>query len=127
MKVSKNIFFNGTNKNMSQGQNIQNLQNQINNVNLQMNMNNKINNSHTSFMNYTHNPNLIKNTQNYNFSNIPQNILSRNYSNQNSFSQIRTLNPLNQSSDAIKYQQLMNQRKNPRTAKTTTTSKSKNE
>ena len=94
-----------------QGQNIQNLQNQINNVNLQMNMNNKINNSHTSFMNYTYNPNLIKNTQNYNFNNIPQNILSRNYSNQNSFSQIRTLNPLNQSSDAIKYQQLMNQRK----------------
>ena len=101
-------------------QSYQNLQSQINNVNLQMNNNNinnmsKINNTHTTFMNYTHNPHLSKNNQNYNFNNIPQHALSRNYSNQNNFVDYRSINPimnpLAQSSDEIRYQQLMNQRR----------------
>ena len=88
----------------------QNLQNQINNVNLQFN-NNKINSTHTSFMNFTHNPNLVKNNQNYTFNNTPSNALSRNLSNQNTFTSFRAINPLIQSSDEIRYQQLMNQRR----------------
>ena len=89
----------------------QNLQNQINSVNLQMS-DSKINNSHTSFMNYTHNPHLIKNSQSYNFSTSSgNNTLTRNYSNQNSFLSYRTMNPLTQSNDEIRYQQLMNQKR----------------
>ena len=88
----------------------QNLQNQINSVNLQTN--NKINNSHTTFMNYTHNPHLVKNNQNYNFKNIPTNVLSRNYSNNNNnFPSFRAMNPINQSNDELRYQQLINQRR----------------
>ena len=101
--------FNNFNNPLAQSQN---LQNQINNVNLQMNNNNNgINNTYTSFMNYTHNPHLVKNNQNYNFSNIPNNVLTRNYSNQNAFPNYRTMNPMAQSSDDIRYQQFMNQRK----------------
>ena len=103
-------------------QSYQNLQSQINNVNLQMNNNNnfnnmnKINSTHTTFMNYTHNPHLVKNNQNYNFNNTSQNnVLSRNYSNQNTFVKYRSINPimnpLTQSNDEIRYQQLMNQRR----------------
>ena len=103
-------------------QSYQNLQSQINNVNLQMNNNNNINNmnkinsTHTTFMNYTHNPHLVKNNQNYNFNNTSQNnVLSRNYSNQNTFVKYRSINPimnpLTQSNDEIRYQQLMNQRR----------------
>ena len=89
----------------------QNLQNQINNVNLQMNNNSKINSTYTAFGNYTHNPNLVKNNQTYNFTNLPNNVLSRNYSNQNTSTHYRTMNPMMQSSDDIRYQQLMNQRR----------------
>ena len=101
-------------------QSYQNLQSQINNVNLQMNNNNinnmnKINSTHTTFMNYTHNPHLVKNNQNYNFNNTSQNVLSRNYSNQNAFVNYRSMNPvmnpLVQSNDELRYQQLMNQRR----------------
>ena len=107
--------FNNFNNFPNQGQN---LQNQINNVNLQMNNNisnntNKINNTntYTPFMNYTYNSHLPKNNQNFNFNNIPNNALSRNYSNQNTSTAYRTMNPLMQSSDDIRYQQLMNQRR----------------
>ena len=91
----------------------QNLQNQINSINLQMS-DSKINSSHTSFMNFTHNPHLVKNNQSYNFSNTANNTMTRNYSNQNGFLSYRNmtpLNPLNQSSDEIRYQQLMNQKR----------------
>ena len=40
----------------------------------------KINSSHTSFMNFTHNPHLVKNNQSYNFSNTANNTMTRNYS-----------------------------------------------
>ena len=91
----------------------QNLQNQINSINLQMS-DSKINSSHTSFMNFTHNPHLVKNNQSYNFSNTANNTMTRNYSNQNGFLSYRnmnTLNPLSQSNDEIRYQQLMNQKR----------------
>ena len=115
-----NNNFNNNFNNFPLTQSYQNLQSQINNVNLQMNNNNmnKINNTHTTFMNYTHNPHLVKNNQNYTFNNVPKNPLSRNYSNQNTFVNYRSLNPmmnpinpLAQSSDEIRYQQLMNQRR----------------
>ena len=106
---NKQNNFNNFNNPMQQSQN---LQNQINNVNLQMNNNNnRINSTQTSFMNYTHNPHLAKNNQSYNFSNIPNNPLSRNYSNQNAFPNYRTMNPYVQSNDEARYQQLMNQRR----------------
>ena len=114
-----------TNNNINNNFQQKNLQNQINNVNLQMNLNNnKINNTHTSFMNYTHNPHLVKNNQNYNtgvnnINNInnnimPQNILTRNYSNQNAFQnyrQMNQINPMTQSTDEIRYQQYLNQKR----------------
>jgi hypothetical protein len=116
-----NNYNNMINNNISNNFQQKNLQNQINNVNLQMNLNNnnnnKINNIHTSFMNYTHNPHLVKNNQNFNNSInnlMPQNILSRNYSNQNAFQNYRSvnqINPMTQSSDEIRYQQLLNQKK----------------
>ena len=74
----------------------------------------KINSSHTSFMNYTHNPHLVKNNQSYNFSNTANNTMTRKYSNENGFLSYRNmtpLNPLTQSSDEIRYQQLMNQKR----------------
>ena len=121
-------FFRQNNNNINYNnfpltQSYQNLQNQINNVNLQMNNNmnmNKINSAHTNFMNYTHNPHLVKNNQNYTFNNnnVSQNVLSRNYSNQNTFANYRQMDPMNQinnpllqSSDDIRYQQLLNQRR----------------
>jgi len=86
------------------------------NNNNNINNMNKINSTHTTFMNYTHNPHLVKNNQNYNFNNTSQNnALSRNYSNQNTFVKYRSINPimnpLTQSNDEIRYQQLMNQRR----------------
>ena len=120
-------YNNGFNNNNNTNNNFQqnNLQNQINNVNLQMNLNNnnnKINNTHTTFINYTHNPYLVKKNQNYNtginnginINNMSPNMLTRNYSNQNgfqSYSSLSQINPMMQSTDQIRYQQLLNQKR----------------
>ena len=121
----------------NQNQNINRINNNINNINLQSQINNinlqnlqhqnpisKINSSHTSFMNYTHNPHSnssinnstkINNFANYNFNinNNQNNILSRNHSNitQNNNNINNNFGIYTQSNDELRYQQLMNQRK----------------
>ena len=130
-----NNFINNNNNNMNKINNNNlnniNLQNQINNINLQnlqfQNPNpiNRINSSHTTFMNYTHNPHYnninnnnninpkINNNYNYNFNNNMKNnnnlnLLARNNSNQNISNNFGFFT---QSNDELRNQQLMNQRR----------------
>ena len=114
-KVNQNFYQNqAQTQYYNNNYNNQNLQNKINNINLDYqyhNGTNKINSSHTSFMNYTHNPNYnINNAKvnnyNYNFNNTNPNILTRNNS-----SQINNFGYMTQNNDEIRYQQLMNQKR----------------